>query len=200
MKKALTVLIVILLVFSACKSEPNVKRVDPDTQIDLSGYWNDVDVKIVCDSLIRDCLFSPRVDQSIISKGYRPAVIVGKFKNESSEHIDTEIISTTMEMTIFNTGKLDFVSGGDTRDDVRAERFDQQNFASQSSMAMLHNETGADYMLTGAVRSIIDREGNETVRRYYVNAELTDIETNQRLWMGQNNEIKKYIKRPNNRL
>lgn len=199
MKKALPVLIILVLILPACKTQ-EVKRVDPNTQIDLSGYWNDVDVKIVCDALIRDCLYSPRVDQAIISRGYRPSVLVGKFKNESSEHINTEIISTTMEITIFNTGKLDFVSGGDTRDDIRAERYDQQVFASPSTVKMMQNETGADFMLTGAVRTIIDREGNETVRRYYVNAELTDIETNQRLWMGQNTEIKKYIKRPNNRI
>jgi hypothetical protein len=127
-------------------------------------------------------------------------VIVGRFRNESDEHINTDIISSTMEVTIFNSGKLDFVAGGDVRDDIRAERMDQQSNASAETMARLRNETGADFMLTGAVRTIVDREANQTVRTYFVTAELTSIETNQRLWMGQNSEIKKLITRARNSL
>jgi predicted secreted protein len=55
-------------------------------------------------------------------------------------------------------------------------------------------------MLTGAVRSIVDRDGNKSVRTYYVTAEMTSIETNQRVWMGQNSEIKKVVTQPKNRL
>jgi uncharacterized protein (TIGR02722 family) len=199
MKKLLIVLCAITFVFLSCSTGTKVKRVDSDRQIDLSGYWNDVDVRIVCDSLINDCLRNPRVEQGIRAKGRTPVVIVGRFRNESSEHINTAIISSTMETTIFNTGRLDFVAGGSVRDELRAEREDQQNHASPETMARIRNETGADYMLTGAVRTIIDRDGNQTVRTYFVTAELTDIETNQRIWMGQNTEIKKLVTQSRNR-
>jgi len=54
-------------------------------------------------------------------------------------------------------------------------------------------------MLTGSVMTIVDRAENQTVRTYFITAELTNIETNARLWMAQNNEIKKIITRPRNR-
>jgi uncharacterized protein (TIGR02722 family) len=200
MKKAAAALTVIFLVLTACSSTTDVKRVNPERQTDLSGYWNDTDVRIVCNSLIRDCLNSPRVEQAIRAKNSTPVVIVGRFRNESSEHIDTEIISSIMESVIFNSGKMDFVAGGGVRDELRAERQDQQGNASAATMAALRNETGADYMLTGTVRSILDREGNRTVRTYFVTAEMTDIETNMRMWIGQNNEIKKIVTQPRNRL
>jgi len=200
MKKVISILGIVILSVTACSTGTQVKRVDSDKQIDLSGYWNDVDVKIVCESLIKDCLSNQRVDQAIRAKRTKPVVIVGRFRNESSEQIDTAIISSTMETVIFNSGRLDFVAGGDVRDEIRAERQDQQSNASAATMARLRNETGADYMLTGAVRSIVDRDGNKTVRTYYVNAEMTDIETNQRMWMGQNSEIKKVITQPKNKL
>jgi len=199
MKKVLIILGVAVLLLSACGST-RVRRVDPGTQIDLSGYWNDVDVRIVCESLIKDCLNSERVDQTIRAMRRTPTVIVGRFRNESSEHIDTAIISSIMETTIFNSGRMDFVAGGNTRDDLRAERQDQQSNASEATTAALGNETGADFMLTGTVRTIVDRERNQTVRTYFVTAELTSIETNQRMWMGQNTEIKKVITVPSNRL
>jgi len=200
MKKIILVFAAAALVFSACAST-SVSRVDSNTQTDLSGYWNDTDVKIVCEALIKDCLSSPRVDQAIRAMGGKtPTVIVGRFRNESSEHIDTAIITSIMEATIFNSGKMDFVAGGSTRDDLRAERMDQQSNASEQTASSLANEKGANFMLSGTVRSIIDRAGNQTVRTYFVNSELTNIENNQRMWMGQNSEIKKVIVRPKNKL
>ena len=202
MKKIIVVLAVLgLVTASSCSSKPKVNRVDAATQIDLSGYWNDTDVRIVCEALINDCISSPRVAQAIAAKGNKlPVVLVGSFRNESSEHIDTTIISSTMEATIFNSGKLDFVSGGSTRIELREERQDQQIHSSEATASALANETGADFLLTGSVRAIVDRAANETVRTYFVFAEMTNIETNMRMWMGQNNEIKKKIVQPRYRL
>jgi len=200
MKRLLGIIGMIAALFVSCASSSGVTRVDANTNIDLSGYWNDTDVKIVCQSLINDCLSSPRVDQAIKAKGKTPTVIVGRFKNDSSEHIDTSIISSIMEQTIFNSGKLDFVAGGSTRDQVRAERQDQQSNASEATATKLANETGADFMLTGSVKAIVDRAGNQTVRTYFVSAEMTNIETNGRMWIGQNSEIKKVITQAKNKL
>jgi len=192
--------ITIILAVS-CSSAPKVTRVDPKTQTDLSGFWNDTDVRIVCESLINDCLKSPRVAQEIQSKrGQLPVVLVGRFANESSEHIDTSIISDIMEITIFNSDKMNFVAGGATRDAIRAERQNQQAFSSEETAAALAKETGADFMLFGTVRTIVDKAGNRTARTYFVRAELTNIETNERLWMGQNTDIKKIIVQPKNKL
>jgi uncharacterized protein (TIGR02722 family) len=193
--------VVFLLLLSSCASGPKVSRIDASTQTDLSGHWNDTDVRIVCQSLINDCLNSPRVTQAIRAMGGKiPVVLVGSFRNESSEHIDTSIIASTMEVTIFNSGKMDFVAGGSTRNELRAERQDQQSNASEATAASLANETGADFMLFGSVKTIVDKAGNQTVRTYFVTAEMTNVETNQRMWMGQNNEIKKVIVQPKNKL
>jgi len=202
MKKFLVVLAAALLM-SACMSTStgSVTRIDSNTQTDLSGYWNDTDVRIVCKSLIESCLNSSRVDQAIRARGARtPAIIIGRFRNDSDEHIDTEIITSIMRTTIINSGKFDFVAGGETRDAIRAERDDQLSFASEDTASLPANETGADFMLTGSVRTIVDREGNQTVRTYFVTAELINIETNTILWTDQNSEIKKVIVRPRNRL
>jgi len=201
MKKIVGIVGAVLVLLSSCASGPKVSRVDASTQTDLSGYWNDTDVRIVCESLINDCLNSPRVDQAIKAKGGKtPVVLVGSFRNESSEHIDTSIIASVMETTIFNSGKLDFVAGGSTRNELRAERQEQQSNATEATAAKLANETGADFMMFGSVKTIVDKAGNQTVRTYFVTAEMTNVSTNQRMWMGQNNEIKKVIVQPKNKL
>jgi uncharacterized protein (TIGR02722 family) len=187
-----------LVFFTACAT--SVKRVDSETLTDLSGYWNDTDLRIVCDSLIKACLDFPRVVQESGRLGRNPVFLVGPFRNESDEHIDTNIIAETMEAAIFNSGKADFAAGGATRDALRRERLDQQSNASEETARKLANETGADFLLTGSVRTIVDQSGGTRTRTYYVVAELTNIENGVRLWMAQNREIKKIIKTPGARL
>ena len=193
-----------LFLFSGCSSNPKVTRVDADSIYDLSGRWNDTDVRMVSSSLINDCINSPRVSQFVQQyasayNGRLPACLVGTFTNESSEHIDTSILSKAMEVAIVNSGKLDFVAGGDTVAEIRAERQDQQSNASEETAAALGNETGAILLLTGTVKSMVDRAGNTTVRSYFVSAEMSNIETRVRMWMGENSEIKKEIRQSNYR-
>jgi len=199
--KKITIVLGVLILLSSCGTT-NVKRIESGTQSDLSGYWNAVDVKIVCEALINDCLSSARVNQEIKARGNKkPVVIVGRFKNASDEHIDTEIITSIMENVIFNSGKLDFVASGDTRNAIRAERQDQlSGNTSDETIAGIGKETGADFMMTGSVRTIVDREGNRSIRTYFVTAELTNMTTNARLWIGQDDSITKVVIRPKNKL
>ena len=51
------------LLLASCGTT-KVSRVDSNTQIDLSGYWNDTDLRTVCETLIEDCLSSTRIKTS----------------------------------------------------------------------------------------------------------------------------------------
>jgi uncharacterized protein (TIGR02722 family) len=184
------------LVMMSCATATGATRVSADAQIDLTGRWNDSDVRIVCETLIADALTSPRIDAYIKDfsgkhNGEMPMVIVGRFRNSSSEHIDTSIISGIMRTAIINSGKLEFVEGGDMREALREERQDQQANASEATASALANETGANFMLLGEVNSTVEKAGNTTVRAYFVKASITNVETNRILWEGENNEIKK---------
>ena len=200
MKKLSLIMCVFLCIFiAACSSAPKVNRVDASTQTDLSGRWNDTDVRLVCEALIDSAVSSPRIDEFIRdyrarNRGALPTVIVGSFKNISSEHIDTRIITNLMSTAILNSGKLDFVEGGATRDAIRAERDDQQYNASENTASSLGNETGANFMLTGEVNSMEEKVDNVTVRTYFVKAVMTNIETNRIIWQEENSEIKKIVR------
>jgi hypothetical protein len=86
------------------------------------------------------------------------------------------------------------------RQEVRDERQDQQAHASEATAAALGFETGAALLLTGTVRSIVERAGRDSVRSYFVNAELINVETNELLWRGLNSDVKKTIRQSNFRM
>ena len=196
MKKGFFLLLLVLAVLlSSCGH--SVKRVDAGTQMDLSGYWNDTDLRKASDALIKECLGTPTLTAFNSINGRPPVIIVGNFKNASDEHIDTSILSQRLEASILSSGKAEFVASGDLRDQIRAERLDQQQgYTDDATMAKLGKEAGADFIMTGSVKTIIDRYDKTATRSYFITAELTNITTNRRLWIGEYNEIKKVIKKP----
>lgn len=199
-KIKVVVFFVLVLILAGCFSSPSVKRVAEEEQIDLSGYWNDTDVRIVCDNLVSDCLNSPVVSKRLteyeVKNGSLPVVIVGQFRNTSDEHIDVSVISKRMEAALLNSGKVDFVASSSERDDLRQERIEQQSWASEETAKALANEIGADFMLIGSVKTVVDQIDRKAVRNYFVYAEMIEIETGKKIWIGENSEIKKYIKYP----
>ncbi len=193
-KKSVFITAVLSLILASCASV-KVDRVDADKVTDISGYWNDTDVRIVCDALIDDCVNAPNVSRFSTTHGRLPVFIVGTFRNDSSEHIDTSIIVKKMQSVIINSGKAEFVADRTSRKEIRDERDDQnKGNTSEETAKAFGNETGADFLLQGSVKSIVQTVGKKTVRTYHVSAELINIETNKILWSGFNDSIKKVIK------
>mgnify|MGYP002852509994 CR=1 FL=1 len=182
------------LVLSSCAST-KVSRVDADSQIDLSGYWNDTDLRVVTETLINDCANSTRIKNYKTKSGEAPLVIIGPITNKSSEHIDTTNLARRFQTAIINSGSMEFVADSEQRLALRAEKDDQAKFATAESAKAIAQELGADFMLQGSVRTIVDTLDNKQVRTYYVDMEVIDLETNKILWQGENSDIKKYIKK-----
>ncbi|WP_276781845.1 penicillin-binding protein activator LpoB [Treponema succinifaciens] len=182
------------LIMVSCGST-KVSRVDSDEVIDLDGYWNESDVRIVCDSLIEECISSPRIAKFEGQQGRAPVVIIDSIRNQSSEHIDTSIVEKKFQTAIINSGVMEFVSSSTERQALREEKADQADHSTYDTAKEMDQETGADFMLKGSVKTIVQSAGDKTVRTYYVYAELHDIRTNKIVWMAENDSIKKVIKR-----
>ena len=183
-----------LIVFSGCGTSKQVTRVDADTTIDLSGRWNDADSRMVADEIIQDCLNHPWINDHGISAGGKPVVIVGGIRNKSTEHIAVATFISDIERAFINSGKVRTVSSASERGEIREERADQGEFAALETVKRMGRELGADYMMTGEINTIEDREGGDQVVFYQTDLTLTNIETNEKIWIGQK-KIKKFIER-----
>ncbi len=170
-----------------------VARVSTDSTIDLSGRWNDVDSRLVAEEMIKDCL-GQRWLYKWETVNKRPMVVIGKVTNQSHEHISTQTFIKDLERALLNSGKVEFVANKREREQIREEKEDQSENASARTAKSLHEETGADLMLIGSISTIVDREGRRSVIFYQTNMELIDIESNQKVWIGEK-KIKKYVER-----
>lgn len=181
------------ILFSGCGGK-SVRRIDPESTTDLSGYWNDTDSRIVADEMTQDCLAHPWIQRHAMDSSTRPVVIVGIVRNRSTEHIPTGTFTKDLERALINSGQVRVVANPLEREELRGERQEQQDWASDETRKRLREETGADYMLMGTIETILDREGGTEVKFYQVDLDLTNIETNERVWVGQS-KIKKEISR-----
>ena len=184
----------LLLSSGACYSK-RVTRIEPTAVTDLSGRWNDTDSRLVANQLVEQTLASGWAKRyTDLHGGEAPTVIVGTFANRSMEHIAVGTFVKDIESALITTGAARVVASSGERQELRAERKDQQQNARADTRSRVGQEQGARYALTGEVQSIEDVDGRERVVFYQVDASIVDLETNTKVWVGQH-KIKKYVER-----
>ncbi len=191
MKPILPFFLFALFLGFACSRQ--VQRIETDTTVDLSGRWNDTDARLTAAELVTEIMGRPWLERHVSKTGEEPVVIVGMVENKSHEHIEAEVFTKELEKAFIQSGRVRLVQGGEKREQIRRERADQQNNASRSTMKEWGLEVGADYMLQGSINSIMDAYKQKKVIYYQIDMMLTDIETNEVVWIGDK-KIKKFVK------
>lgn len=181
----------LLLITASCSRK--VSRIDPATTPDISGSWNNTDSRLTAEEMINQALTADWLTNHNQAKGKKPVVIVGMVTNKSHEHIEAETFMNDLERSFITTSKVGLVQSGKKREELRAEKADQQSNASQSTMKKFGLENGADYILQGSINSIVDAYKKKKSVTYQINLELTNIETNEVVWIGDK-KIAKLVK------
>jgi penicillin-binding protein activator len=189
------VFVLALLVTTAgCGSETKVTRVDTGVVTDLSGRWNDTDSRMVAETMVKESLVSPWLDNFTRVKSRQPVVVVGTILNRSHEHIDVQTFITDLSRELTNSQKVAFVAGKGERDEVRAERREQAIHAREDTQKAPGKEIGADYMMKGTISTILDESDGVKAVFYQVDLDMIDLENNIKSWFGQK-KIKKVVER-----
>jgi uncharacterized protein (TIGR02722 family) len=194
MKRILIALpLVVSLLFSTACANRKVTRINPSQQTDLSGRWNDSDSRLVANEMITQILTGAWRTNFEQKYSRKPVLIVGSIKNKSSEQIDPITFIKDLEKACINSGTVSIVQSGDERNQLREERNDQQTFSSEDSKKKWGREKGADFILNGVISSIVDQHKNQKTVYYQIDLELTNLETNEKVWIGDK-KIKKAIR------
>ena len=183
--------LVTVLMLGGCSR--TVKRIDPNTQTDLSGRWNDTDSRLTADAMIEQMFGNSWAVAFEQRHKKKPVLIVGLINNKSHEHIATETFIKDLERAIVKNGSIRLVQAGEKREELRRERAGQQDFASPETAKKWGLELGADFMLQGTINSIVDGYKKDQAVYYQIDLELTNIETNELVWMADK-KIKKMIR------
>jgi penicillin-binding protein activator len=172
----------LILIFASCAHK--VTRIDPIDTPDISGNWNYTDSRLTAEEMISQSLTGKWLGEHLQVKGKKPIVIVGFVTNKSHEHIEAETFMNDLEKSFVTTEKVGLVQSGKKREEMRGEKSDQQTNASVSTMKKFGLEKGADYILQGSINSIVDAFKRKKTVTYQIDLMLTNIETNEVVWIG----------------
>jgi uncharacterized protein (TIGR02722 family) len=194
MKVLLVMALCLVVVFGLSCQKKVVTRLESDEVTDISGRWNDTDSRMVSETMVTDCLNHPWLSEHLRDVSKNPTVIVGIIRNKSSEHIAVNTFISDIERAYINSGLVDVVASATDRVELRDERADQARYADEATVKEFGKELGADYMLNGYISTIIDQEKDTKVVYYQIDLTLTDVQTNRKVWIGQE-KIKKLVEK-----
>jgi uncharacterized protein (TIGR02722 family) len=167
-----------------------VSRVDANQEIALTDKWNDKDSSLVSAEMIKDMLSFPWIrDFKSENGGDKPTVIIQRVRNKSHEHISSDTFLNDLKRAIIRSGDAKFIASNAEREDIRAERSDQE--LNSRNAKEMGNETAADFALSGSINSFVDQVDGSRVTTYQVDLKLINMESNEEVWNGQK-KMKKF--------
>ncbi|MCK0537056.1 penicillin-binding protein activator LpoB [Alcanivorax quisquiliarum] len=151
--------------------------------------FGSTDLQMIASQMVDDLLTFPPVVQMTMQR--RPVVFVDRVQNRTVEHIDTESVTDSIRTRLIQSGKFRFV------DMTVVDRVRQQmDFQTQSGMVdpatavTLGRQIGAEFMLYGALTSIVKRDNRTKDVYYKFTLNMMNLETGIIEWSSEK-EIRK---------
>ena len=170
---------------------------DPSEERHLDAGYDFSDKQKIVDKLTESLLAARQATGSAT----KPILIVYPVTNETSEHISTSGISDDIRLKLIQSGAYRFINEAQ-RGNIQKETAYQTAGHVDSSMRLTKGkQLGADYILSGTLRSIAKKEQRQirltkTKLIYYsLNLEMTNLNTGEITW-ADNVEIARESSRP----
>jgi len=187
--KFIQVFIVIMAALALASCSTKISYGDATSVETTTTGFGSTDLQTIAEKLVDDLITFPPIVQMTSER--RPVVFVDKIKNKTTEHIDTESITDTIQTKLLQSGKFRFVD----MTTVQAVQ-EQMKFQMDSGMvdsnkaAAFGKQTGAEFMLYGNMSSIVKRR-NDTKDVYYkFTLKLVNLESGIIEWASEK-EIRK---------
>lgn len=169
-------------ILSGCAA--TTRDVDPRDTIHYDANYDFSDKNKIVDDLTNSLLNAPPLQ----SDTDQPVLIIYGVSNQTSEHIDTGGITDDMRLALMQSGRYRFLSKTQ-RDNIATEvAFQKSGAVNPNQIVRLGQQSGADYILGGTLRSIEKKQPrqqrlNKRKLVYYsLNMELTSLETGEVAW------------------
>lgn len=189
-KAAVLVLATILLGGCATTAgKTGVQYGDAQAVETLTADFGSSDLQQTASKMVEDLLSFPPVIE--LTQKRRPVLFVDRIKNKTTEHIDTESVTDTIQSRLLNSGKFRFADMT-----AAAAMAEQLNYQAQSGMVNQNTSTktgqqiGAEYMLYGNLSSIVKNANGKKDIYYKFTLKLTHLATGMVEWSGEK-EIRK---------
>jgi len=164
---------------------------DPEVIALLDDRFSENDMQLIAKKMVNSLLASPQIS----ADAGAPAVMVGKMRNRTTEHIDMVMLSDKVKTALLQSGKFRFVDIMNRRDIAEEYEYQQSGYVDPKQAKGPGSQTGAGYMLTGTLTSNIQQVGKDKLVYYKATFQLTDLLSSEIVWTDEKEIRKAYKKR-----
>ncbi|MSS73661.1 MAG: penicillin-binding protein activator LpoB [Candidatus Latescibacteria bacterium] len=164
---------------------------DPQTIALLDDRFSENDLQLIAKTMVNSLSAAPRIAGSAAP----PAVLVGKMRNRTTEHIDMESLADKIRTALVQSGKFRFVDGVNRTDIAEEYEYQQSGYVDPRQAKGPGSQTGADYLLTGTLTSNLQEVGKDKLVYYKATFQLTGLSSSEILWSEEKEIRKAYKKR-----
>jgi len=179
--KNLAIALAVSVSLTACMA--TTRNVDTAEEVHYNANYDFSDKKKIVDDLTNSLLQS-----DIAYRAEKPILVVYGVANETSEHINTGGITDDIRLALIRAGKYRFINKYQ-RDSIAAEVAHQTaGHVPVSERIRQGQQLGADYILTGTLRSIEKKQSRQwrlfekKLVYYSLNLEMTDLTSGEIAW------------------
>lgn len=179
-----------LVLLLGCGNRVDV--VDAQSDLHLSGNWNDSDSRVVAENLAEALTTAPWIDAFTDEHGRAPVLRVGRVYVRTrtlDDVVDPAIFTADIERALIASGRVRVVTNAQESALQREERADVQ--ANAATPVPMQGALAADVVLTGTLLTqddrVLDRGVTGTYRQvkfYQLDLAVSDLTTTELLWRG----------------
>ena len=174
-----------LLTISGCMA--STKNLNPGKEVHYDASYDFSDKKQIVDRLVEPLLSASQ----FFPMHVKPILIVYPVVNETPEHISTAGITDEIRMKLLRSGKIRFINEHQ-RENIQMETsYQNQGFVDPAQRVEQGRQLGADYILSGTLRSIKKKQPEQwrlykKERIYYsLDLTLTDLKSGEIVYADQ---------------
>ena len=180
-------LMILALLLGGCASK--VEYGDAQARETVTTDFGSTDLQAIAGKMVDDLLaFDPVMK---MTRDNRPVIFVDRINNKTTEHIDTESVTDSIQTKLIQSGKFRFVDPS-TRARVR-EELSYQNESGEvdpQKATRMGQKIGAELMMYGNLAGITKRDDSTKDVYYKFTLKLLNLETGIIEWASEK-EIRK---------
>lgn len=163
---------------------------DPNAIEMLSDKFNENDLQLIAKKMVTSLTTSPQFAQI---KG-RPIVVIGKFKNSTSEHIDMRSLADKVQVQVSQSNKFAFQDKEARKELAEEYEYQGSGYVKGSEAKGPGSQASADYVLTGEISSMVQEVGADKIVYYKMTMKLNNLKTGIIDWTDEKELRKKFEK------
>lgn len=167
----------------------SVQYGDATAQETVNTDFGSTDLQMIANKMVDDMLVFPPVVQ--MTRDRRPVLFVDTIKNKTTEHIDLENVTDSIQTKLINSGKFRFVDMAAIEQVRKQFEYQQESgFVDEQTSARMGRHIGAEYMLYGNMASIVKKDGSTRDVYYKFTLKMMHLESGIIEWASEK-EIRK---------